>query len=66
MNGDGFKEFEVDKALGIKGPKDVEAMGIDKYNAQCRSIVMRHAHEWEVSGVCSRGRGGALNYSGVR
>uniref|UniRef100_A0A914VF94 Isoleucine--tRNA ligase, cytoplasmic n=1 Tax=Plectus sambesii TaxID=2011161 RepID=A0A914VF94_9BILA len=40
-------EYEVDKALGIKGPKDVEAMGIDKYNAQCRSIVMRHAHEWE-------------------
>lgn len=46
---DNFKEYEVDKTLGIKGPMDVEAMGIDKYNAQCRSIVMRYAKEWEVS-----------------
>lgn len=23
------------------------AMGIDKYNAECRSIVMRYSSEWE-------------------
>lgn len=23
------------------------AMGIDKYNAECRSIVMKYSHEWE-------------------
>lgn len=37
----------MDKAIGIKGPADVYAMGIDKYNAECRSIVMRYSKEWE-------------------
>lgn len=40
-------EYEIDKVLDIKGPEDVEKMGIDKYNAECRKIVMRYAHEWE-------------------
>ncbi|CAH0724977.1 unnamed protein product, partial [Brenthis ino] len=41
-------EFEIDKTLGIKGPEDVEKMGIDKYNAECRKIVMKYAKEWET------------------
>ncbi|XP_068622439.1 isoleucine--tRNA ligase, cytoplasmic [Battus philenor] len=41
-------EFEIDKTLGIRGPEDVEAMGIDKYNAECRKIVMKYANEWET------------------
>ncbi|KAK6106649.1 isoleucine--tRNA ligase [Brugia pahangi] len=40
-------EYEIDKILGIKGPHDVLKLGIDKYNAECRSIVMRYASEWE-------------------
>ena len=40
-------EHEVDKMLGIKSPEDVEKMGIDKYNATCRGIVMRYSKEWE-------------------
>ncbi|XP_050421061.1 isoleucine--tRNA ligase, cytoplasmic [Adelges cooleyi] len=40
-------EFEIDKLLGIKGPQDVAKMGIDKYNAECRKIVMRYASDWE-------------------
>ncbi|GBP07755.1 Isoleucine--tRNA ligase, cytoplasmic [Eumeta japonica] len=40
-------EFEIDKLLGIKGPDDVEKMGIDKYNAECRKIVMRYSTDWE-------------------
>ncbi|KAJ9574051.1 hypothetical protein L9F63_008577, partial [Diploptera punctata] len=40
-------EFEIDKNLGIKGPEDVAKMGIDKYNSECRKIVMRYAAEWE-------------------
>ncbi|KAI8434152.1 hypothetical protein MSG28_012273 [Choristoneura fumiferana] len=40
-------EYEIDKTLGIKGPDDVEKMGIDKYNAECRKIVMRYANDWE-------------------
>jgi isoleucyl-tRNA synthetase len=34
-------EYEIDKKLEIKGRDDVLAMGIDKYNEECRSIVMR-------------------------
>ncbi|CAH2049428.1 unnamed protein product, partial [Iphiclides podalirius] len=41
-------EFEIDKTLGVKGPEDVEKMGIDKYNAECRKIVMKYATEWET------------------
>ncbi|XP_061719553.1 isoleucine--tRNA ligase, cytoplasmic [Cydia pomonella] len=40
-------EYEIDKTLGIKGPSDVEKMGIDKYNAECRKIVMRYSTDWE-------------------
>lgn len=40
-------EFEIDKALGISGRDDVLKMGIDKYNAECRKIVMRYSKEWE-------------------
>ncbi|XP_076363583.1 isoleucyl-tRNA synthetase [Tachypleus tridentatus] len=40
-------EYEVDKTLNIKGPADVEKMGIEKYNNECRKIVMRYAKEWE-------------------
>ncbi|XP_059056170.1 isoleucine--tRNA ligase, cytoplasmic [Achroia grisella] len=41
-------EFEIDKTLGIRGPEDVEKMGIDKYNAKCREIVMKYSNEWEM------------------
>lgn len=44
-----FQEFEIDKLLGIRGPEDVEKMGIEAYNAECRKIVMRYADEWEVT-----------------
>jgi isoleucyl-tRNA synthetase len=40
-------EHEIDKKLGIKGKEDVMAMGIDKYNEECRSIVMRYSTEWQ-------------------
>lgn len=41
-------EYEIDKVLNIRGPDDVQKIGIEKYNAQCRSIVMRYSREWEV------------------
>lgn len=40
-------EYEIDKTLGIKGPQDVEKMGIAAYNAECRKIVMRYAGDWK-------------------
>ncbi|KAJ3278501.1 isoleucine--tRNA ligase, partial [Borealophlyctis nickersoniae] len=42
-------EYEIDKKLNITCAADVHAMGIDKYNAECRAIVMRYANEWESS-----------------
>ncbi|KAJ8301699.1 hypothetical protein KUTeg_020686 [Tegillarca granosa] len=41
-------EFEIDKTLGITGPQDVEKMGIEKYNQECRKIVMRYSEDWET------------------
>lgn len=40
-------EYEIDQTLGIKGPEDVAAMGIEAYNRKCREIVMRYSSEWE-------------------
>lgn len=40
-------EYEIDKKLGIKSKDDVLKMGIEKYNKECRSIVMRYSKEWE-------------------
>ncbi|THH01142.1 hypothetical protein EW026_g1502 [Hermanssonia centrifuga] len=42
-------EHEIDKKLGITGREDVMNMGIDKYNAECRSIVMRYSSEWRAT-----------------
>eukprot|EP00043_Microstomoeca_roanoka_P009306 m.88655 g.88655 ORF g.88655 m.88655 type:complete len:1182 (+) comp14546_c0_seq1:150-3695(+) len=42
-------EYEIDKKLEIKGPDDVLKMGIDKYNAECRAIVMRYSGEWRAT-----------------
>ncbi|KAF7321850.1 hypothetical protein MKEN_00706900 [Mycena kentingensis (nom. inval.)] len=44
-------EHEIDKKLGITGKADVMKIGIDKYNAECRSIVMRYASEWRSTVV---------------
>lgn len=40
-------EHEIDKMFEIHGIKDVEKMGIENYNAECRKIVMRYSKEWE-------------------
>ena len=37
-------EYEVDKALDITDKKKKEAMGVAKYNEECRSIVMRYSN----------------------
>ncbi|RMZ75327.1 hypothetical protein DV737_g5335, partial [Chaetothyriales sp. CBS 132003] len=39
-------EYEIDKKFNISGPAAVQQMGISKYNAECRAIVMRFASEW--------------------
>ena len=42
-------EHEIDKKLGIRGPDDVAAMGIEAYNRECRAIVMRYSGEWRTT-----------------
>lgn len=39
-------EYEIDKKFNISGPAAVKEMGIARYNAECKAIVMRYATEW--------------------
>lgn len=39
-------EMEIEKIHGIKTSKDIERIGIKKYNSLCREIVMKCADEW--------------------
>jgi isoleucyl-tRNA synthetase len=34
-------------ALGIAGAPEIKAYGIDKFNEQCRSMVLKYVNEWE-------------------
>src|SRR5260221_680446 len=40
-------ELEVEKKLGLKNKKDVEAFGIEKFNEECRKSVWTYRDEWE-------------------
>lgn len=42
-------EHEIDKKLGISGKAAVTKFGIEKYNEECRAIVMRYASEWRLT-----------------
>ncbi len=39
-------ELEVEKQLGLKNKKDVEAYGIEKFNAKCKESVWKYLDEW--------------------
>jgi isoleucyl-tRNA synthetase len=39
-------ELEVEKRLGFSGKKDIEAYGIEEFNAQCRASVLEHVDEF--------------------
>ena len=39
-------EFEIDKIHKIANSAEREALGVKKYNAMCREIVMRYSTEW--------------------
>lgn len=36
----------VEKKLGISGKKQIEEIGVEKFNQECRSNVLRFAEEW--------------------
>lgn len=39
-------ENEMKKILGISSHKEIEEFGVDKYNEECRKIVLRYTSEW--------------------
>ncbi len=41
-------ENMVEKELGIKNKKEIEEMGVAKFNKACRDSVLRFADEWKV------------------
>ncbi len=40
-------EYEIEKELKISGRKDIEKMGVAKFNKACRESVFRYTEEWE-------------------
>ena len=36
-------------ALGIAGAPEIKALGVDKFNEQCRSMVLKYVSEWRKS-----------------
>lgn len=40
-------ELEVEKKLGFTGKKDIEAYGVEKFNALCRESVFQYKGDWE-------------------
>ncbi|MFC4636790.1 isoleucine--tRNA ligase [Deinococcus hohokamensis] len=39
-------EIAVEKKLGLNSKREVEAYGIDRFNAQCRETVFEYEQEW--------------------
>ena len=40
-------EIEVEKALGLSGKPDIEAFGVEAFNARCKESVWTYRKEWE-------------------
>ncbi|MBS3939867.1 MAG: isoleucine--tRNA ligase [Actinobacteria bacterium] len=40
-------ELEVEKELGLNSKADIEAYGIEEFNARCRESVLRYVDVWE-------------------
>ncbi|HEY6548275.1 MAG TPA: class I tRNA ligase family protein, partial [Vicinamibacteria bacterium] len=40
-------ELEVEKKLGFTGKQDIEAYGVEKFNALCRESVFQYKADWE-------------------
>ena len=41
-------ELEVEKQIGSKNKKDIEAFGIAQFNAKCKESVLRYIDDWKV------------------
>ena len=38
---------KVEKELGLSGPHEITALGLDRFTEECRLLVLRYANEWE-------------------
>jgi isoleucyl-tRNA synthetase len=41
-------EMEVEKQLGVSGPRQINELGIAEFNAACRAMVEQTTEEWET------------------
>ncbi|MEO8294717.1 MAG: isoleucine--tRNA ligase [Gemmatimonadota bacterium] len=41
-------EIEIEKQLGLKGKKDIETYGVERFNALCRESVFKYKADWEA------------------
>ncbi|MBQ9431280.1 MAG: isoleucine--tRNA ligase [Kiritimatiellae bacterium] len=39
-------EALAQEALGVSGAHEIKALGVDKFNEQCRSMVLKYVNEW--------------------
>ena len=40
-------EYEIEKKLNLSGRHDIEEMGVESFNAQCRESVFTYTEQWE-------------------
>lgn len=40
-------ENEIEKKFSLSGAPSIEAFGIDRFNEECRNIVLRYTEEWK-------------------
>lgn len=40
-------EIEIERSLGIQSKREIEALGIEKFNKLCRESVVKYKAEWE-------------------
>ena len=41
-------EIEIEKQLHISGKEQIEAYGVDKFNAKCKESVFKYKQEWDT------------------
>jgi isoleucyl-tRNA synthetase len=41
-------EMEVEKQLGVSGPRQINELGVAEFNAACRAMVEQTTEEWET------------------
>ncbi len=39
-------EYEIEKELELSGRKDIEELGVEKFNSKCRESVFRYTSQW--------------------